>query len=359
MPKENQLGQEKTEKPTGKRVREARNEGNVTKSMEANSAAVLLSGMIALMAFGGWMMNRLMTMATTVYYRLEDIALEKSTFQDYLATSVVWVLSTLLPIFLIIAVTGIIINLIQSGFLWSTKSLKPKPDKLNPFKGAKNILNQQAFVRFFFNIVKVIIVGWVGYVIVRNAWTKFVPLMDSSVWLIFLFLVHTVLKLMMWIIAVLGIVAIIDFAYQKYKYIEGLKMSKQDVKDERKMMEGDPQIKQKIRQTQFQIAFNQMIKDLPKADVVVTNPVHVAVALKYDQESMDAPIMLGKGLRKLAARIKEVARENDIPIVENPPLARALYKHCEIGEDIPGQFYQDVAEILAQIYQLEAELNSV
>ena len=131
-----------------------------------------------------------------------------------------------------------------------------------------------------------------------------------------------------------------------------MKMTKQEVKDERKMSEGDPQIKGKIRQMQFQFAFNRMIKELPNADVIVTNPTHVAIALRYDATKMNAPVVLGKGLRKLAEKIKRIAKEYNIPIVENPPLARALYKNCKIGDEIPGQFYQDVAEILAYIYQL-------
>jgi flagellar biosynthetic protein FlhB len=355
MPKENQDGTEKTEKPTPRRQEKARQEGNVARSMEANSAAVLIAGVGSLILFGGWVMSRLKTIAVWVFTNLGFIEVSPATLQQSMNDGAQWMLRTLLPIMATVAIVGLAVNLLQVGFLWTTKALKPKLDKLNPLKGAKRLVNQRAFVTLLTNLVKIVVIGWVSYTVVKDAWPQFVPLMDQEVDAIFLFLVRTVLKLLLTVLLAMVFIAIIDFAYQRYKHIEGLKMTKQEVKDERKMTEGDPKVKQKIREVQFQIAFNRMIKELPDADVVITNPVHVAVALKYDNVSSDAPIVLGKGLRKLAERIKAIAAEHDIPLVENPPLARALYKACDIGDEIPGQFYQDVAEILAYIYQLKGE----
>ena len=359
MPKENEQGQEKTEKPTQKRLTEARNEGNVPRSMEINSAAVLVAGMSTLLLFGGWLMNRLMTMSTGVYLRLGEIGVDPTNFQGYLKSTALWLLKSLLPFFIIVAITGIMINLIQIGPLFTTKAVKPKLSKLNPIKGFKNLFNQQGAVRLVTNILKLIVIGFVSYRVVLSAFPQFVPLMDASVGAIFLFLVHTILKVAIWVIAILIVIALMDLSYQRWKYIETLKMSKQEVKEEHKMMEGDPKLKSKIRQVQFQIAFNTMVKELPNADVIVTNPTHVAVALKYDSNNMEAPRVIGKGMRKLAQKIKAIAREHNIPIVENPPLARALYKSCDVGDEIPGQFYQDVAEILAQIYQLKGDATPV
>ena len=352
MPKENQDGTEKTEHPTPRRIQKARQDGNIARSMEANSAAVLTAGILALMIFGGWMMTRITTLMTWVLSNLGGIEVSASGLPIYMKDGAIWVFRTLIPVLAMIAVMGIVINLVQSGLIWTTKPIKPRLDKLNPVNGAKKLFNQRAWVRLLTNVVKVMIIGYVAYRVIRWSWPHFIPLMDSEVAVIFHFLAKTILRVFLWTLFALYIIAIIDYSYQKYKYTQDLKMTKQEVKDERKMMEGDPQIKGKIRQMQFQLAFNRMIQELPSADVVVTNPVHVAIALKYNSDQMSAPIVVGKGLRLLAERIKEIARENEIPIVENPPLARALYKHCDVGDEIPGQFYQDVAEILAYIYQL-------
>lgn len=353
MPKENQDGTEKTERPTPRRLKKARDEGQVARSMEANSAAVLLAGTMALALFGGWVMNRLRELSIWVFSHFAGIEVSEATLQLAMRNGAVWVILTLLPIMGLIALTGLTVNLAQVGFLWTTKSLKPRLDKLNPVSGAKRLINQRAWVTLLTNVIKMFVIGWVAFNIVKSAWPQFIPLMDQSVEQIFMFLAHTVFRMLLWVLLALAIIAVIDFVYQRYKYTEDLKMTKQEVKDERKMTEGDPKVKGKIRELQFQMAFNQMIKELPNADVVVTNPVHVAVALKYNTQEASAPIVVGKGLRKLAEKIKLIAGENDIPIVENPPLARALYKACDIGQEIPGQFYQDVAEILAYIYQLK------
>jgi len=355
MAKENEQGQEKTEKPTSRRINEARKEGNVARSMEMNSAAILVAGMSTLVLFGGWVLNRLMSMSMGVFMRLDEVGVDVANFQGYIKGTAFWLVKTLLPFFLTVMVTGILINLLQIGPLFSTKAVKPKLSKLNPVKGLKNLFNQQAAVRLVMNVLKLIVIGFVAYQVVKAASSQFIPLMDSSIGAIFLFLTRTILKVAIWTIAILILIGLIDLIYQRWKYTETLKMSKQEVKEETKMTEGDPKVKSKIRQVQFQIAFNTMIKELPNADVIVTNPVHVAVALKYHGGDMNAPKVVGKGKRKLAERIKAIAREHDIPIVENPPLARALYKSCSVGDEIPGQFYQDVAEILAHIYQLKGQ----
>ncbi len=359
MPKETPDGTEKTEQPTSRKIGKARSEGNVARSQEANSAAVLLAGIIVLIVFGGWVMQRLTGMMKGVYWILDEVNIDLSNIQGYFAGAAFWILYTLLPFFLIIMLVGLAINFLQFGFIWSTKGIQPKLDKLSPTKGLKNLINQKSAVKLLVNIVKVVVVSYIAFSVVKRTWPSFFPLMDASVGAIFLFLVRTILEVVLWVLGALIIIAIIDFIYQKWKHQEGLKMTKQEVKDEHKMMEGDPKVKAQIRQRQFQLAFNTMIRELPNADVVVTNPVNVAVALKYDSEAMAAPRVIGKGLRKLADRIKQIALEKEIPIVENPPLARALFKSCEIGDEIPGQFYQDVAEILAQIYKLQDSVNTI
>ncbi|MBZ0265168.1 flagellar biosynthesis protein FlhB [bacterium] len=358
MAKENKDGQQKTEQPTSRRKRKSRQEGTVAKSQELNGAMVMITGIVTLVVFGSWIMGRLKEVASGIYMNLDMFTVDPSTIQGYMAIAVVWFFTTLSPIFVSIMIIGIVINVLQFGLLWTTKPLQPKFDKLNPSKALKNLFNQRNAVRLVQNVLKVFFIGYIAYVVLKSEWHKFVPLMDMHVDAIFLTLVRTILKVAIWTLSALLLLAIIDFIYQKWKTTEDLKMSKQEVKDERKMSEGDPKMRAKIRQTQFQLAFNAMIRELPEADVVITNPIHVAVALKYSGGEMQAPIVLGKGLRKLAEKIKKIARENEIPVIENPPLARALYKSCRIGDEIPGQFYQDVAEILAQVYRLEEELTS-
>jgi flagellar biosynthesis protein FlhB len=355
MPKENEQGQQKTEQPTAKRTREARRDGNVSRSQDLNSALVLVGSLILLSIFGGFILQRMMDFTTDLFGSIHEINLDHSNFKAFLSESAKYLLATVAPFFIVIPIVGVAASLMQFGFLFTTKAIKPKLDKLNPVKGMKNLFNQQAVVKLGMNMIKIFIVMYVAYLVVRNEWPKFLPLIDAEVPAIFFFLTHTILKVLIYTVLALLILAIIDFAYQKFKYTENLKMSKQEVKDERRMMEGDPKVKSQQRQLQMRIAFNRMIKELPEADVIVTNPTHVAVALKYDPETMDAPKLVGKGMRKLAQRIKDIASEHDIPIVESPPLARALYKVCEVGEEIPGEFYQDVAEIIAQIYRLQGE----
>ncbi len=359
MPKENEQGQEKTEQPTDKRKSDARNEGQVGRSQDLNSALVLVGGLILLTIFGGFVLQRLMEFSVGMYGRIDEITLDGSNFRQYLSGAAKYVMMTISPFYIVIPIIGVVASLVQFGFLFSTKAIKPKLSKLNPVKGMKNLFNQQAVVRLGMSLIKIAIIGYIAFLVVRNEWPKFVPMIDAEVPAIFLFLTHTILKVLIYTVLALLILAIIDYIYQKHKYVEGLKMSKQEVKDERRMMEGDPKVKSQQRQLQFRMAFNRMIKELPEADVVITNPTHVAIALKYDPDSMDAPVVVGKGLRKLAQRIKDLAREHEIPIVENPPLARTLYKLCEVGEEIPGEFYQDVAEIIAQIYRLHGEEEPV
>ncbi|MDP8206993.1 MAG: flagellar biosynthesis protein FlhB [Candidatus Electryonea clarkiae] len=360
MPKENQDGQEKSEQPTSRRKSKSRSEGQVAQSRELSSFAVLLGGISTLVIFGGWMLQRIMSMISSVYLHLSDFTVDTSNLGGYVAQATGWWLITVSPVLIVVVVVGVSIGLMQFGFLWSTKTMQFKFDKLNPFakgmSGFKKLFDQRAAVRLLINLVKVTAIGFVSFKVVKRSFPKFMSLADSTVGAIYIFLLKTILEVAIWTLVLLLVIAIIDFIYQKWKSMQELKMTKTEVKDERKMSEGDPKVKSKIRQMQFQLAFNTMIKELPTADVVVTNPVHVAVALKYDPELMSAPKVVGKGKRILAERIKKIAREHEIPIIENPPLARSLFKACEIGEEIPGQFFQDVAEILAYIYQLREEL---
>lgn len=254
-----------------------------------------------------------------------------------------------------IAIIGIVANILQFGFLFSLKAIKPKLDKLNPTSGLKKLFSKKSLVQLVKDLLKVFVIGWIGYQVVAGLIDEMIPLMDQSPWAIYLWICKGTMKIGFFIVLALVIIALLDLTYTRWDHKEQMKMTKQEIKDERRQSDGDPKVKAKIKQIQFKTAMQRMMKNVHTADVVITNPTHIAVALKYDAETMSAPQVIAKGKRLIALRIREIAAENDIPIMEEPPLARELYKSTEVGQQIPGNLYQAVAEILAYVYRLREE----
>jgi flagellar biosynthetic protein FlhB len=347
--------QEKTEQPTGRRRRQARKKGQVVKSVEVNSALILLGGLVSLTVFGGYMLSRMMAANRFILSQLSSIQLTPETLQgQFLSGALLWV-SILAPLLISIIIIGLAANILQSGLLFASESIKPKFSNLSPMKGLKRLASKRSLVELLKGILKIAIVGWVGYVTLAGLSREMVPLMDRSVWDIFQWICSGILKVGYRTIIVLVILAILDYAYQRWEHNQSLKMTKQEVKDEHRQAEGDPQVKSKIRSIQLRTALRRMMKDVHKADVVITNPTEIAIALSYVPEKMSAPVVLAKGKRLIAERIREIARQHEIPLVENKPLAQALYKAVDVGQEIPGNFYQAVAEILAYVYRLRGE----
>ncbi|HEX7343905.1 MAG TPA: flagellar biosynthesis protein FlhB [bacterium] len=347
--------QEKTEQPTGRRRRQARKKGQVVKSVEVNSALILLGGLVSLTVFGGYMLSRMMAANRFIFSQLSSIQLTPETLQgQFLSGALLWV-SILAPLLISIVIIGLAANILQSGLLFASESIKPKFSNLNPIKGIKRLGSKRSLVELLKGILKIAIVGWIGYLTLAGLSREMVPLMDRSVWDIFQWICSGILRVGYRTIIVLVILAILDYAYQRWEHIQSLKMTKQEVKDEHRQAEGDPQVKSKIRSIQLRTALRRMMKDVHKADVVITNPTEIAIALSYVPEKMSAPIVLAKGKRLIAERIREIARQHEIPLVENKPLAQALYKAADVGQEIPGNFYQAVAEILAYVYRLRGE----
>jgi len=249
-------------------------------------------------------------------------------------------------------VLGLMGQLLQVGFNITAEPLKPQLSRMNPVEGAKRIFSKRALMELGKACLKIGIVTYVAYVALRNDIGKLPSLLWMEPVQAIAYASKLVGKMGLWIGACLLIVAAIDYLYQRWEYEDSIKMSIQDIKDELKQTEGDPQIRSVIRARQRQLARSRMMQAVPTADVVITNPTHVAVALKYDAKSMAAPIVVAKGAELLAARIREIASENDIPIVENPPLARTLYEAAQVGREIPADLYQAVAEVLAYVYRL-------
>jgi len=345
---------EKTEKPTPKRINKARDEGNVAKTVELNSAVILLTGAFLLFFMMGSLIRNIIMFFHAFWGEIPSFVFTVDNFQKYMAAGCLKLALMLAPLLLSLLVAGILINIIQSGFLFTTKVLTPKLEKLNPISGFKRLFSSRGLMELFKNIVKLIMVGLVAYWTIKADFEFFIPLLDQQVGQIVSFLGLLVFKVAIRTGIMILILAIFDFIWVKYKYIKDLKMSKQEVKEEHRQAEGPPEIRSKMKSVQFQQAMNRMMRDVPSAEVVITNPTHYAVALRYDKETMDAPVIVAKGARKLAAKIKQIAEENDIPIVENKPLARSLYRAGFIGQMIQPEFFAAVAEVLAFVYNMKS-----
>jgi len=345
--------QEKTEQPTPKRLEEARKKGDVAKSMEVNSAFSLIFGLALLYATGQLFFKQFLYIFNTIFNGgyLTEIYIEDIPYYLLLGFKTIgWVVLLFMGGVLVV---GIAASILQVGFMFTLEPIIPKFNKLNPLKGIKKIIfSKRSLEELIKNIIKLILIIFIAYKSISNYKQEFLPLMDQSVYQITSFAVIAGLKISFKIALVFLIIGAADYAFQKYEYIRNLKMTKQEVKDETKNAEGDPQVKSRIRSIQFQMARQRMMQEVPKADVVITNPTHFAVALKYEVGKMGAPKVVAKGQNHLALKIREIAIENGVPIVEDPPLARALYKSVDIDQEVPVQFFQAVAEVLAYVYKL-------
>ncbi|MGX9133678.1 flagellar biosynthesis protein FlhB [Rummeliibacillus sp. JY-2-4R] len=348
---------EKTEKATPKKRQDSRKKGQVLKSQDITSALVLLSVFLFLLIAATPMRNGILSFFKQSFskYMLEDslsIELVVKIYKEVMSEVAV----ILLPIMAIAMIAGIVGNFLQFGLLFTTEPLKFDLTRLDPMKGIKRIFSIRSVVELLKSILKISLIGTVTAVIL---WLN----LDSVLSLSFktpLATLVTVSKLtvLMGICAsaVLLLIAVLDYFYQKFDYEKNLKMSKQDIKDEYKNSEGDPLIKSKIKQRQREMAMRRMMQEIPKADVVITNPTHYAIALKYDEETMDAPKVIAKGTDYIAQKIKLIAKENDVVMVENRPLARAMYDQIEIGQPIPDDFFKAVAEVLAYVYRIKKKI---
>ncbi len=342
--------QEKTEEASSKKIEDARKEGNVPKSQDANSFVTLVVALGAFLALLPWIESR-MVFLYYYYANLIGHPLDKEgAFQISLVT-LREVVFMVIPLALVVAIAGLLANVLQTGFIFTTKPLIPDFAKLDPIKGIKNLFSIKKAVESIKIILKVTLVLYVCYYFLL-AFTKelpsviYFPIFDQLSWLKEKMLILVAVMLILFLI-----LSLFDLFYTRYNYFKDLRMSKQELKDEYKQMEGDPKIKAKIRQIQMQMTRKRMMQEIPQADVVITNPTHYAIAIRYDQEKESAPKVIAKGTDFIALKIKEIAMNYNIQIVENPPLARELYKKCNLGESIPETLYKAVAEVLAFVYK--------
>lgn len=342
--------QEKTEKPTGKRLGDARRKGNVAKSQDLNAVFVLLAGGFTTYLSAGRIHEQFGIIITRLWsegFRISSGYTPDTTLFMDLMIRFLWMI---FPTISVCMITAVSFNLFQlRGFLVSFEAIKPKFSKLNPLPGFARFFNLHSLVELAKSIIKLLVIGYTMYVVIRSEQDLIVHLITSEVRDIVQSIGHLCVRVLYRVGGIMLLVGLLDYAFQKWKYIQDLKMTKQEVKEEAKQAE-NPEIKSRIRSVQFQMHRMRMMANVPKASVVITNPTHYAVALQYEA-GMEAPKVVAKGADHLALKIIEVAREHKVPTVQNPPLARALYKQVELDETIPAGLYKAVAKVLAYIYQ--------
>lgn len=347
----------KTEKPTQRKLRKAREKGQIARSKEVSSAGVLLGGLLLLMYFSQIILQTLeYEMKHLLAFRV-PAEITVPYLADFANGVGVRVAIVVIPLLLATLVFSIAANVMQGGLAFSTESLGLHFEKLNPQKGLERIFSKNGLVELAKSLVLLCAIGIISYQVIQSHLSLFPRLVMMDVRKLFHWTAYVSYEVFIRVAVLLIVLALGDYLFQKYRFTEQLKMSKQEVKEEFKEMEGDPITKGRIRRLQREMARKRMMADVPTADVIITNPTHYSVALTYKVESMDAPKVVAKGVGFLALKIREVAQEHDIPLVENRPLAQTLYKTVKIGESIPGGLYKAVAEILAYVYKAKNALS--
>jgi len=344
---------EKTEQPSARRIEQAREEGQIPQSRELASFLVLFVGVAVLMTMGGWMGERIARLIRTLLAFEEAQAFEVTTLLALLPLVVKESLIALSPLFVLLIVAAIAGHVAVGGLLFVPKLLLPKWSRLNPAAGIKRVFSINGLVELAKAVAKTLLVGAVAWWVLTSEVDTVVTLLSMPLEVAAKRFVDDLGWSTLWLVAALALIAAVDVPYQLWSYTKNLRMTKEEVRREYKETEGDPQVKGRIRSLQREMARRRMMAEVPKATVVVTNPTHFAVALRYEPERMAAPVVVAKGRGALALRIRALAEEARVPRVEAPALARSLYVHTEVGEAIPAGLYMAVAEVLAYLYQLD------
>ncbi len=345
---------DKTELPTQRRIEEARSRGQVVKSQDLTGAVELSAGAILLVTLGAGAFRALAGIVRRVF-EYEVSELSPGAVGSLLLEVALRAALIAAPILVLLAAIGVLVNIAQAGPVLTLEPLSPRLSRLNPVNGLGRIFSRRNLVKTLVSTVKLLVVLGVSWNYIRSAIPRVAGLPRLTAPLAMHEIGRMALELAAWLLALLLLIGIIDYLYQRWQHTQDLKMTKEEVKDERRAMDGDPQIKSKRLRMARQIAMHRISHAVPKADVVITNPTHFAVALRYDAATMKAPRVVAKGADDLAARIRQIAATHSVPIVERPPLARAIYAGVEVGREVPPEFYEAVAEVLAFVYRLEKQ----
>jgi flagellar biosynthesis protein FlhB len=345
-------GEERSEAATPRRRSEARKRGQVAKSSDLNSIIVLLGLLMALSSFGGAAAHTVSTYFHQIFSHLDTARLSPPDVMQLGGQAFMTLARAVGPLMVTAMLLGILANLAQVGPVWATEALKPDFNRLNPLVGAQRFVSPHSLMDLAKSCFKIGLISYIAFITLRGNYPRLAMMNRLDVSAAIALIGEVVFQMAFRIVATMLVLAALDYAFQRYQHEKRLKMTKDEVKQEYKQMEGSPQLKARIRARQKEIAKKRMMADIPAADVIITNPTHFAVALKYDPEQGAAPMVVAKGADWLAQKIRELAQANDVPIVENPPLARALYKQVDVGREIPGELYGAVAEVLAFVYQI-------
>ena len=346
---------EKTEKPTAKKIEDSRKEGQVPKSQSLNTAFGLMGLFVCLKIWVGMIGTNLLQIfpeAYSKFYLATQTSMSTLDWGQMMMEFGIAIAKIVWPFFLVGVAVAFLGNRVQFSWKVTTKPLEPKLSKINPISGFKRLFSVQTLIKTLVSILTIVAVGFVVYSTIKDQWALLYNIYDMEIGQVISLVGDIVINLGIKISAVMIVIGLGDYAFQKWKNTQDMMMSKQDIKDEYKNTEGDPQIKGKIKQKQREMSQRRMMQAVPQADVIITNPTHYAVAVQYDRESQDAPIVIAKGTDYLAGKIKEIAKENGVEIVENRALARMLYNNVEVDQEIPPELYQAVAEVLAYVYKL-------
>jgi flagellar biosynthetic protein FlhB len=344
---------DKTEEPSAKKLREARENGQVAQSREINTWVILFTAMILLSWVGMHVGETLSLNLKQFIARPESFVMDKAGIANILVNMTKDFLSTMGPPLFIFFIGAGAASFIQIGPMFSAHSMVPNLDKINPMKGAARVFGSRAWIEFIKALVKMILVSAVGTIILIPIFSKAPALIGIDTSAMLEDLQNETHRLLIGVLSILAVFAGLDYGVQRFQLMKQLRMSKQELKDEYKQSEGDPHIKARLRELRMKRARKRMMANVPRASVIITNPTHYAIALEYNQEKSSAPIVTAKGVDRIALRIREVAKENDVPIVENRPLARAMYDNAELDEEIPEEHYKAVAQIISYVYSLK------
>ncbi|WP_395344336.1 flagellar biosynthesis protein FlhB [Ningiella sp. W23] len=351
---ENESAQEKTEEPTPKKLEDARKKGQVARSKELSTAFVLLASAVALIAVGSQIASAMYTITKRAFTLSRDETYDLDHMFQILDMSVMESAGPLLIFMIISLIGGVYGSIAMGGYNFSWEAAGPKASKMSPLKGFKRMFGTEALVELLKGIAKVLVVIFMAYLALVIFKDEALHL-DIELYPLNLF--HAI-DMIEWafllLCAAMIPIALIDVPYQNHKHNEEMKMTLQEVKDERKNAEGDPLVKGRVRKLQYQASANRMMQEVPKADVIVTNPTHYSIAIQYEQDGTRAPVVVAKGLDELAMHIRKIANAHDVPIVESPALARAIYYSTEVNHEVPQKLFMAVAQILAYVYQLKA-----
>lgn len=352
-------GGEKTEEPTTKKLSDARKKGQVAKSVDLAAAVSLLVFFALLKVYIGTLGNSLLATFQDTYRHLSDVTNDEFTLSracSFVGEIIYQIMIIAAPFFIVIFVSIVASMLLQVKWKVSFDPMKPDLKRFDPISGLKRLFSKDKVVALIMSVAKLGVMFYIVYSYLKDKWNLVLDMHQYTLEQALALIGDIIINIGLRISVSFFIIAVADFIYQKWKFHQDMKMSKQEVKDEYKQSEGDPKVKGQQKQRMRQASQRRMMQDIPKADVVITNPTHLAVAIQYDKEKYDAPIVVAKGADFLAQKIKDVARENEVEIVENKPLARMLYHNVEIGSQIPPELYQMVAEVLAYVYGLKGKV---